>query len=503
MGRRNAYFCARNVVAMILPMSQPIVDSPSPYFPVFFDLREQPVLVVGGGAVAERKLRQLLQAGARPTVAAQRVTRTIAAWIEEERVVHHVGPFLPQLLESTRLAFAATSDRGVNRAVHAAAERLGVPVNVVDDPRYCRFISPAVVNRGVVQVAISTHGASPVLARRLRALFERLLPAGLGRVAEAALRLRGHAQRLLPLAARRRFWEAALTEEAILQLSALDVDEVAAQLTRSLRRFEASEAEAVEGRVHLVGAGPGDPDLLTLRAAQLLAQADVILHDSLVPEAILERARRDADRIAVGKRGGGERFSQLEIHRLMIQEARRGRTVVRLKGGDPFVFGRGGEELAALAAAGISVEVVPGITAAIGCAAAADLPLTHRDHAHTLTFITGQVAAAPGEAPTGVHDWGRLAGPGRTVVVYMAARRAAALRREMLEAGLAPDLPVALVIDGTRPTQQVLRGTVDCLLQLAQRIPAGAVSLMVIGQVAGLGSNLCRTVSSTAARAAA
>jgi uroporphyrin-III C-methyltransferase/precorrin-2 dehydrogenase/sirohydrochlorin ferrochelatase len=258
------------------------------------------------------------------------------------------------------------------------------------------------------------------------------------------------------------------------------------------------------GRVFIVGAGPGHPDLLTLRALQVLGQADVILHDRLVPDAILERARRDADRVDVGKEAGAHRCGQREIEQRMVSEARKGRTVVRLKGGDPFVFGRGGEEIEALRAAGIDYEVVPGITAATACAAYAGIPLTHRDHAQALILVTGH-AAAGASAGLGAQalDWARLAGPGRTLVVYMGVRQAAHIRGELLAAGLAEDFPAALVVNGSLDAQEVLHGTIGRLPEMAAAVPAGAPGLLIIGQVAALGSNLCWLNERAAVAAAA
>jgi uroporphyrin-III C-methyltransferase/precorrin-2 dehydrogenase/sirohydrochlorin ferrochelatase len=472
------------------------------YFPVFFDLHDQPVLVVGGGAVAERKIRMLLEAGARPAVVAPRLRRGIREWVAEGRVEHRAPAFDPEQLAGQRLVFAATGDGALNRSVYRAAEDRQVAVNVVDDRAASRFISPAVIDRGLVQVAISTGGASPVLARRLRALIERVLPAGIGVVATAALALRSHVQRVLPAAQRRRFWESMLAEHDLVRMSGRGENRLRAELTRALGRFSRGDSGPSVGPVYLVGAGPGNPDLLTLRARQVLGQADVVLHDRLVSAEVLDRVRRDADRIEVGKRGGGDQFSQDEIHHLMIGEARKGRTVVRLKGGDPFVFGRGGEELEALARGGVVAEVVPGITAAIGCAAAAGVPLTHRHLSHQLTLLSGHSAAdaAPGGARV---DWARVAGPGRTLVVYMGARQAGRLTAEMLEAGVSRDLPVSLIVDGTRPRQRVIGGTVGDLAQLAAAVPGGAASLMIIGQVAGFGRNLSAFLETLAARAAA
>lgn len=471
------------------------------YFPLFLDLHGQDVLVVGGGAVAERKIRLLLQARASVHVAAAALNETLRRWADAGRLTHVAQDFDPRLLDGKRLAFAATDDRNLNQAVFDEAEVRRVPVNVVDDAAHCRFISPAVIDRGPLQIALSTGGASPVLARLLRNRLEALLPGGLGRVAGAAKQLRGRVKRLLPQAARRAFWESVMTDANLARWPGMDTARIRAEMHRALRAFRPGRAAGrgpAPGRVFIVGAGPGNPDLLTLRALQLLGQADVILHDRLVPQAILDLARRDADRVYVGKAPGAHYRSQREIERLMVSEARAGRVVVRLKGGDPFIFGRGGEEVQALRAAGIEYEVVPGITAATACAALAGIPLTHRDLAQSLTLVTGHVAATgtslsaagASEAAAGV-DWARLAGPGRTVAVYMGVKQAACIRGELLQAGLAPDFPAALVVDGSREGQQVLSGTIGQLPELAAAAPAGRPGLLIIGQVATLGSNLC------------
>jgi len=341
------------------------------YFPVFLDLGSQEVLVVGGGAVGERKLRPLIRAGAKPRVVGARLSRTIRSWVDSGAVAHAGESYHAGLLDGMRLVFAATDDPALNRLVFHNAETRGIWVNVVDDREYCRFISPAIVNRRPVQIAISTGGCSPVLARRVRSRVEAALPAGLGRVAVAAGRFRETVKRTLAPEHRRRFWDTVMTDANLTGWAGLGQHRIVRELARLLRRHGQLVAarSAPAGRVYLVGAGPGDPGMLTLRALELLGQADVILHDRLVANEILDLARRDADRIYVGKAAGRHHCSQAEIERTMLREASRGRTVVRLKGGDPFIFGRGGEELEALRREGIECEVVPGVTAAAGCAA--------------------------------------------------------------------------------------------------------------------------------------
>lgn len=457
------------------------------YFPLFMDLQDQPVLVIGAGKVAERKIRLLCKAGAAVRVVAATLNATVEDWRRAGGIEWIGSRYQPAQLNGVRLVFAASDDTELNLSVHADAEARGIPVNVVDDRRHCRFITPAMVDRAPLQIAISSAGTSPVIARRIRAWIERLLPMGIGKIAAAAGKFRYRTATLLPLEQRRSFWDSLLSQGRILQWSnqpqAAIEDDIQKALVRQQKH--GSVNSPTSGKVYLVGAGPGRPDLLTIRALQVLGQADVILHDKLVAGEILDMARRDADFIDVGRRAGSYRQSQQQINRLLTELAQAGKQVVRLKGGDAFIFGRGGEELEYLQAHGIEYEVVPGISAAIGCAAYAGIPLTHRNHAQTLTFVTGQVSS-DNQAP----DWQQLAGIGRTAVVYMGIKQAGVIRRQLLTAGLDSELPVALVANGTRPNQQVLHGTINELPALARQLPKGAPGLFIIGEVATLGKKL-------------
>ena len=467
------------------------------FFPVFIDLREQVVVLAGAGTVAERKARLLIQASARVRVVARELNPQFQDWLAEGRVEYLGQEYRHEQLQGARLVFAASNDHELNSRIFADAELAGVLVNVVDDPSHCRFISPAIIDRSPVQVAISTGGSSPVLARVIRGWIERLLPLGLGKVASAAGTLRHSVKAGLPQPARRGFWEKLLQEKAVRSWSLQEEGQVRRQMQFALSESvvsgqdRSSEAESREaGKVYLVGAGPGRADLLTLRALHVLGQADVILHDQLVSDEVLGLARRDADRIDVGKRAGDHHRSQEEIHALMLREARQGRTVIRLKGGDPFIFGRGGEELEFLHEHGIPYEVVPGISAALACAAYSGIPLTHRDHASALTFVTGHAAAGKVSLRHSGVEWQAIAGEGRTMVIYMGLKQAGSIRRELLQAGISGDLPVALVANGSRENQRVVHGVVSQLPQLAAGIHPGAPTLLIIGQVAALGSNL-------------
>jgi uroporphyrin-III C-methyltransferase/precorrin-2 dehydrogenase/sirohydrochlorin ferrochelatase len=464
---------------------------PMRYFPVFMDLLDQQVLIVGGGAVAARKAKLLARAGARILIAARETGDEINEMIRDGRVVLIAGVYRPDLMKSVRLVFAATSDRVLNRRVFHDAERFGVPVNVVDDPELCRFISPAVIDRSPVQVAVSSGGASPVLARHIRTWIEAILPDGIGRIASVAGKLRDEVRLNLSPDKRRAFWESMLSDRRLADWSSLTAVRIDSLVRRELQRFSgrSTDTDNSAGKVYLVGAGPGNPGLLTLKALQVMAGADVVLHDRLVSDDILDRVRRDARLIDVGKRTGNHHRTQRQIEQLLVDEARKGKTVVRLKGGDPFIFGRGGEELQHLRRNKIDYEVVPGVTAAAGCAAWSGIPLTHRDHAQVLSLVTGHRASADSGGSDAV-DWAGITGPGRTVVVYMGVGSAGTIRQQMLEAGISSKLPAALVTNGTLDNQQVISGNVGSLPGMALKLKGRIPGLFIVGEVAALSSAL-------------
>jgi uroporphyrin-III C-methyltransferase/precorrin-2 dehydrogenase/sirohydrochlorin ferrochelatase len=463
------------------------------YFPLFVDLRDRSVTVVGGGSVALRKIELLRSAGARVTV----VSPVIAPHVRELEVngdiaVTHAS-FDPVQLTGAALVIAATDDPKVNAEVAAAARACGIWVNVVDDVAQSTFIVPSIVDRSPIVVAVSSGGASPMLARRVRARIEALLPSGLGRLAALARSWRKPLRtRLQRGSERRRFWDwffdsrpAQAAIDAGGQVESLDFD-------ATLAAFQAAR-QTQRGAVYLVGAGPGDPDLVTLKALEALGRADVILYDRLVSPDILARGRRDADRIYVGKQGYGPQVSQDETIALLVKFARAGKTVVRLKGGDPFVFGRGGEEVLELVRHGIAVQVIPGITAALGCAAAAQIPLTHRAAARAVTFATAQLGG--GE----IADAPLPGGGDQTLVIYMAGRQLPALTAQYLRAGLAADTPAAVIADGTRPTQQVVYATLATIATAAAGLPADAPSLLIVGQAVAVGERIALTTRAQSA----
>ncbi len=451
------------------------------FLPVFLNVRDRRTVVVGGGAVAARKTELLLRSGARVTVIAPRVTSAFATLLETQRVEHRSERFAPSALVGAVVVIAATDQPSVNAAVAEAARARNIPVNVVDDLEQSTFIVPAMVDRDPVIVAVGTSGNAPVLARYVRERIEALLHPQLGELAALAGRWRRRvAKTLRTVLERRRFWERVFAGPVATHALAGREGEAELELRRELKRAEARRAIRV-GEVYIVGAGPGDPDLLTLKAARLLQQADVVLYDRLISEAVLDRARRDAERIYVGKEAGRHHLTQEQTQQLTIELALQGKRVCRLKGGDPFVFGRGGEELQALIAHRIPVTVVPGITAALGAAACSGIPLTHRDHAHSVTFVTGHPREG-GEAP----DWRELARPGQTVVFYMGLAQLRSMIAGLAAAGAPPTLPAAVIERATLPDQRVIAGTLASLADQVEAAQVRSPALLIVGEVVAL-----------------
>ncbi|MBX3532408.1 MAG: siroheme synthase CysG [Rhizobiaceae bacterium] len=447
-------------------------------FPVFMRVKNRACVIVGGGAEAFAKARLLSQSSGDLVVVAEAMDYDFAEWLAaRDDIRYEVARFHPSRLDGAALVFAATGKEDTDRAVVEAARAAGIPANAVDRPHLCDFYMPALVNRAPVAVAIGTEGAGPVLAQMIRARIEQILPPSLGRLATLAATYREAVERLLsPGSARRGFWQRFFGGEPARAVAAGDI----AAASRAAARILESKA-AARGHVALVGAGPGAEDLLTLRAHRLLMEADVIVHDALVPEAIVAMGRRDADRIAAGKRKGCHAKTQSEINDLLVGLGRAGRRVVRLKAGDPLVFGRAGEELAALRDAGIAHEVVPGVTAAFAAAADFALPLTLRGVASSMVFTTGHDLKG-GTLP----DWARLAIDGATVAVYMGRSVAADVARRLIEAGLSPDTAVAVVENASLPSKRQLHGTLADLPSLQGRAELTGPVLTIIGDaVAG------------------
>ena len=450
-------------------------ESISPLLPLFADLRDRAVLVVGGGAVARRKVGMLLEAGAQVTVAAATLEPALCAWLECGHVRWRQGAFEPAWLDDVWLVIAASRDQALNRAVAHAASARRVFVNAVDDAEASSFHVPARVKRGHLQVAVSTGGAAPVLAQRVRERLETELDESLDALTRLLARERARIRWRFPQSGkRRRFFQGLLDGDVPRLLRARD--HAGAQAAFEAALVDAANAPR-RGSVTLVGAGPGDPGLLTLKALRALQEADVILHDRLVGPGILDLARRDAERVDVGKRVGEDHdATQARIHALLLENARAGRQVVRLQGGDPLVFGRGGEELEFLRAHAIPHAVIPGITAALGCAAAAGVALTDRRFAHGVTLL-----AARGSGPI---DHRGSAVSGHTLAVYMGADELASLSQTLIRHGHAADTPCVVIENGSLPNQRVLAATLAELGALAREHAVRAPALAIIGEVA-------------------
>ncbi|WP_323879614.1 siroheme synthase CysG [Aeromonas caviae] len=450
------------------------------YLPIFCRLDNKPVLLVGGGEVAERKARLLLDAGAQLTVVAPDLDPELAELAANGTIEWLAGEFAPQQLAGKWLVVAATDRREVNALVYQSANMARIFANVVDDPKRSSFIMPSIIDRSPLMVAISSGGKAPVLARLLREKLEALLPQHLGAVAAFAGSLRERVKaRFATMGERRRFWERLLGADRLGQALARGDHASAHQLADNLFADESQSA----GEVVLVGAGPGDPGLLTLHALRQMQQADVVVYDRLVSDEVMALVRRDAKRIFVGKQAGNHCVPQEGINQLLLEEAKKGQRVVRLKGGDPFIFGRGGEELETLVGTGIGFQVVPGITAASGCAAYAGIPLTHRDHAQSVRFVT-----AHGKGGAQDLDWPLLAKDKQTLVFYMGLSSCATIREQLLAHGKTGNTPVALIERGTQPCQRVIRGTLDELPALAVGVDSPA--LIMVGSVVTLTDQL-------------
>ena len=456
-------------------------------YPLFAQLRDRRVLVVGGGCVARRKIAALQAAGARVVVGAPALEPSLEQLVHDGDITYLAGEFLEAWLDDVWLVVAATDDAAVNRAVADAAERRHVWANVVDDIEFSSFHVPALVQRGTVQIAISSGGNAPMLARHLRAWIERLLDDYWGPLADLFARKRDRIRVRLPHLSQRRRWF-----EEVLQggIPALLRQHHHLAAERALDAAIAAPVTARAGSVVLVGAGPGDPGLLTLNALRALNEADVIVHDRLVSVEVLALARRDADLVDVGKTAGAPGATQAGIHAVLLEHARAGKRVVRLKGGDPFVFGRGGEELEFLHAHGIDFQVVPGITAALACAAYAGIPLTHRDHVQSVRLLT-----ALGKDGSGTLDWAELAqatlpeSP-QTLAIYMGVTGLERLRDNLIANGGRPSLPFALIENGSRREQRVVTGMLAELPELARRHAVESPALLILGDVAALAQQL-------------
>lgn len=451
------------------------------YFPAFLKLDGRPCLLVGAGEVAARKARLLLDAGAKVTVIAPEPGAEMSRLLAQGMVKLSAREFQASDVDGHWLVICATSDARVQRSVKRAADDAKIFCNGVDDIENSSYITPAIVDRSPVIVAISSGGAAPVLARKIRAQLESLLPASIGKLAVIARAWRSKVnEKIADAFGRRRFWERVFDGRVASEVNAHGAEAGHRAIAEMLDHAGRTPDE--EGEAWLVGAGPGDPGLLTLRALQAMHAADVILHDRLVSKEVLALARRDAEKISVGKIPGCGENSQEEINELLVRLVREGKRVCRLKGGDPFIFGRGGEEAEALSAAGLRHKVVPGITAAAGCAAYSGIPLTHRDASQSVVFLT-----AHGKNSVDRLDWPSLARDRQTLAVYMAVRRFPDLMNKLIEHGRAADTPVAIIEKGTTAEQRVFRGSLGQLTMLAEANRVEAPAILIIGEVASIG----------------
>ncbi|WP_296209920.1 siroheme synthase CysG [Psychrobacter sp. UBA3480] len=481
-------------------------------FPLFFKLEDRKVLIVGGGEVALRKADLLSRAGACITILAPDISHELQALLTDDKHKFIYENYNKAYMSGARVIIAATDDETLNHQIHADATELNIPVNVVDTPHLCDFIFPAIIDRNPIVIGISSNGKAPVLARLLRARLETLIPQGYGKLAKLAGEFRSEVKAKIPtLTGRRQFWERAFEgqvsqlmfagneTEATAQLQA-DLDSTAAAISKKSDDTDSvKESDAIKtatsdesekslpavGEVYIVGAGPGDPELLTFKALRLMQQADVVFYDALVSPQVLDLCRRDADKVFVGKKRSNHTVAQLGINELLVNHAKQGRRVVRLKGGDPFIFGRGGEEIESLRAHNVPYQVVPGITAANAAASYAGIPLTHRDHSQSVRFVTGFLKAG---APN--SNFKSFLNTDETVVFYMGLHSLARLTEGLVDAGRSSETPIAIVSNASMPNQQVLTGTLATIVAKQEQAQLPTPALLIMGDVVSLHHDL-------------
>jgi uroporphyrin-III C-methyltransferase / precorrin-2 dehydrogenase / sirohydrochlorin ferrochelatase len=453
------------------------------YFPIFLTLKNQDCLVVGAGEIAARKIELLARAGAKITVVAKKISPHVSNLEASCKLSLLQKSFTPDDLNGFKLVVSATDNRETNQLVAKTADELNILVNVVDNPDLCSFIFPAIIDRSPIIAAVSSGGAAPVLARLLRAKIESIIPPAYGRLAQLAEKFRNDVKKHIKEPSQRRiFWENIFQGSVAELIFAGNEQGAEQQLQQALIQKNDS---VISGEVYLIGAGPGAPDLLTFRALRLMQQADVIVYDHLVSPEILDLARRDSEKIYVGKERQKHTLPQESINTLLADFAKAGKRVVRLKGGDPFIFGRGGEEIETLMQQGINFQVVPGITAASGCATYAGIPLTHRDHAQSCTFVTGHL-----KDDSINLNWTQLAAPNQTIVIYMGLVGLEKICQSLIAHGSPKDLPVALIQQGTTTNQRVITGTLETLPTTIAGLNIKPPTLIIIGTVVTLHDKL-------------
>ncbi|QIO09538.1 siroheme synthase CysG [Acinetobacter lanii] len=451
-------------------------------FPISLKLQQQPCLIVGGGHIAYRKAVLLAKAGAVIDVIAPDIEANLLSLVQQSQGQYVQAPFsLECPLNHYRLVIAATNDAAVNQSVFVACEAKNVLVNSVDDPPHCRFMVPAIIDRSPLIVSVASNGTSPVLSRQIRTQLETSIPHGMGKLAEFSGKWRPAVKAKIANPDERRiFWEELYASRLKEQVFNDNLDEADQLIEQAL-----TEWTTPKGEVYLVGAGPGDPELLTLKALRMMQQADVVIYDRLVSKPIMDLCRRDAEKIYVGKARSNHAVPQEGINALLVEYAKQGKRVCRLKGGDPFIFGRGGEEIQELYEAGVSFQVVPGITAASGCSAYAGIPLTHRDYAQSVRFLTGHLKEGSPELP-----WSELVYENQTLVLYMGLVGLEKICQRLIEHGQRADMPVALVSKGTTPEQKVVVGTLADIASKVSEHQIQAPTLTIIGEVVKLREQL-------------
>jgi len=456
------------------------------HLPVFLNVKGVRALVVGNGTIAARKADLLLRAGCKLTVMAAELGEELSRLADTHSFELNTGDLSADDLSGCVVVFGCSHDDAINQKLYDLATEAGILVNVSDKTEHCSFIMPAVVDRTPLLIAISSGGTSPLLVRTLKARFETTIPAAYGRLAEFAGSYRDKIKALIPnLTRRRRFWEAMISGPVAEHLFSSQLEQAETLMDKLLEEAAVAGDQPPGGEVYLVGTGPGDPDLLTFRALRLMQQADVVLYDRLIGDGILNLVRRDAERIYVGKLKDHHEVPQEEIGSMLISLAREGKRVLRLKGGDPFVFGRGGEEIETLSENGIAFQVIPGVTAAVGCASYAGIPLTHRDHAQGCVFVTGH--EKDGELNL---NWKSLIQPRQTVVVYMGLSSLGAITGGFLSNGAEPSTPAAIIENGTRTGQRVITGSLESLADQATAASIKSPALIIIGSVVTLRDKL-------------
>lgn len=454
------------------------------YLPIFYKVQGRQVLLVGGGQIALRKAKFLLRAGAKIKLVATKICSELEELLSSNEHELFCRPYENSDLDSVMLIIAATNDLALNQQIAERANKKNIPVNVVDQPALCSFIFPSIVDRSPLVIAVSSGGNSPVLTRLLRSRLETIIPSGYGLLTSFLGGFREQVKlKISSFTGRMRFWERVINGPAAELLLAGKTEQADALVESMLSNFDAEEFS--QGEVYLVGAGPGDPDLLTFRALRLMQQADVVLYDRLVSEEILNMTRQDAEKIHVGKQRQNHTMPQEEISSLLVKLAKSGKRVLRLKGGDPFIFGRGGEEIEELAVAKIPFQVVPGITAASGCSSYSGIPLTHRDYAQSVTFVTGHMKNNQCDL-----NWKNLVQKDQTVVIYMGLISLPLICKQLIQHGRASTTPVALIQQGTTPNQQIYIGTLHTLPDIIKAKNVQAPTLIIVGEVVDLHDKL-------------